>query len=169
MRTLFSLIVIGFFFFVGCSTGYNITYNSNPIGASVVCNGTNYGYAPLKLNYSPSQENITQGTMRTSACTAIWVSGARKDYGTEWDLEKFPDGVMQTAQRPNIGGYSQDAEFALKVQQMKIQQRQADAQAQQNFNNSLQNFNNSMQNIRNNTPKTTTCRYYEWSKTTICN
>lgn len=125
----------------GCSSKYPITYNSNPTGASVVCNGTNKGYTPTTLYYEPDSEQKKSGSMRTVPCTAQWISGARKDYSNTWDLNQFPDGAMQTLQRPNVDGYEKDAQFALQVQQMNAQQRQAaaaeNAAAAASYNNYL--------------------------------
>lgn len=98
---------------------YSITYNSNPTGAAVVCNGVEQGYTPLTLYYTTNSPHLV---MRTQPCTANWISGAKADYATEWDLGKFQDGVMQTLQRPNVDGYEKDTQFALQVQQMKAQQ-----------------------------------------------
>lgn len=101
---------------------YKITYNTEPIGASVICNGTNEGYSPVTLNYSPNEDHKKMGYIKAASCTATWISGVKKDFTNTWDLNKFPDGVMETLQRPSGDGYSQDVEFALKVQQMKNQQ-----------------------------------------------
>ena len=60
-------------------------------------------------------------------------------------MDKFPEGVSATVERGNGEGYSQDAQFALQVEQMKAQQAQVASQQQANFNQSLQNFNNNMQ------------------------
>ena len=111
----------------GCATGYRITYNTQPTGASVICNGTNQGYSPVTLNYSPDENSKKTGLMRTVPCTAVWSSGVRKSFSSSWDLNEFPDGVMQTLQRPQGEGYAQDADFALRVQQMKAQKAASDA------------------------------------------
>ena len=92
--------------------------------------------------------------MRTISCTANWISGAKKDFSNTWDLNKFPDGVMETLQRPNVEGYEKDAQFALQVQNMKYQRRQAQAaeiQANEaNWNNYYnQQRNYQLQNINN--------------------
>lgn len=118
----------------GCASNYGITYNSEPQGASLVCNGINKGYTSKTLYYKLDKENKKNGSLRTQTCEARWVSGARKTYSNTWDLNKFPKGVMQTLQRPNVPGYSQDAEFALKVKQMKIQKEQSDAAKTININ-----------------------------------
>jgi len=111
----------------GCASGYSITYNTEPKGASIICNGINEGYSPVRLNYSPDENNKRMGTMNTVPCTAVWSSGFRKNFSDTWDLNEFPNGVMQTLQRPNGEGYSQDANFALQIQNMQYQRRQAEA------------------------------------------
>lgn len=115
----------------GCASGYSITYNTDPTGASVICNGTNHGYSPVTLNYAPDENNKRTGTMRTVSCTAIWSSGVRKHFSNTWNLNEFPNGVMQTLQRPTGEGYAQDADFALRVQQMRNQQKQLELQEEQ--------------------------------------
>ena len=117
----------------GCASKYPITYNSEPKGAAVICNGVSKGYTPTTLYYQPDESSKKQGVMKTVPCKAIWSSGAKQDYSTTWDLKKFPKGVMQTVPRPDVPGYSQDAEFALNVENMKSQRKQANAA--QNYNN----------------------------------
>ena len=124
-QRLLGLLLISFL--SGCASGYGITYNTEPIGATIICNGKNEGYSPVTLNYSPDEDAKIRGHFTTVPCGAIWSSGVRKDFGNTWDLNKFPDGVMQTLKRPSGEGYSQDAEFALKIQNMKSQRRAAKA------------------------------------------
>lgn len=124
-QKLIYLLLISFL--SGCDSGYKITYNTEPVGASIICNGKNEGYSPVTLNYSPNENNKKIGFMKTVPCTATWSTGVRKSYTNTWNLNKFPDGVMQTLQRPSDEGYSQDAKFALKVQSMRYQKRQAEA------------------------------------------
>ena len=145
----------------GCASKYSITYNTNPTGASIICNGTNEGYSPVTLYYEPDKNNKEQGEMRTTPCSAYWISGVQKDFSNTWDLNKFPDGVMQTLQRPNGDGYTKDAQFAVQVQSMQYQQRQAQAAesaassaAYQNIQNSNRNYqlqqqNNQLNSINN--------------------
>lgn len=168
-QRLIYLLLISFL--SGCaSSGYKITYNTEPVGASIICNGKNEGYSPVTLNYSPDENNKKIGAMKTVPCTATWSSGVRKSYSNTWDLNKFPDGVMQTLQRPNEEGYSQDVEFALKVQQMKNQQAQAqaaaNAQAWDNLNRSLKE---TAESIRRNTPKSTYTNCYNTFGGVNCN
>jgi len=136
----------------GCSSKYPITYNSTPQGASVVCNGINKGYTPTTLYYEPDEKQKKLGLMKTVPCTAYWISGAKKAYSNTWDLNKFPDGVMQTLQRPNVEGYEKDAQFALQVQNMRYQKREAEATASaaawQNIQNMNRNFQLQQQNYQ---------------------
>ena len=111
--------------FYGCSSQYAITYDSNPVGAQVVCQGVNKGYSPLTLHYSPDKEDWDRGVFYTIPCGAVWISGAKSTYDNKWDLQKFPDGVKQTVQRPNVDGYEKDAKFALEVMKYKKFQREA--------------------------------------------
>jgi len=147
------------FLLTGCASGYKITYNTEPKGASVICNGTNEGYSPVTLNYSLNEQNKQIGSMNTVPCAAIWSSGVKKGFSNTWDLNKFPDGVMQTLQRPSGDGYSQDVEFALKVQQMKNAQKAANAQAWRNLN----------QAIKDATPKSTYTNCYNTFGGVNCN
>jgi hypothetical protein len=140
---------------------YPITYNTNPEGASVVCNGVHKGYSPVTLWYKVDENTIKTGKLHTIPCTANWISGAKKDFINIWDLNRFPDSVMQTLQRPNVEGYEKDAQFALQVRNMKYQKRQAQAaesaassaayQNTQNMNRNyqMQKLNNQLQNMQN--------------------
>lgn len=116
---IFTAIALG-----GCSNQYAITYDSHPRGANLICGGANKGYTPKTLYYD-NKENRKE--ISTIPCGARWISGAEKGYSTTFDLVKFPDGVRQTLHRPNVDGYKEDAEFALKVQNMRYQKRQAEA------------------------------------------
>jgi len=115
------------------------------------------------LHYSLEENDKKYGSMNTAPCTAIWSSGARKRFSNSWDLNEFPDGVMETLQRPNVAGYSQDAEFALKVQQMKNQKAQAQSEAAQ------RSYNNIMQGLKDTTPKTTKTNCYNTYGGVSCN
>lgn len=111
----------------GCASKYSVTFDSYPQGATLVCNGTNWGYTPKTLYYDKEVKN--QSYLSLSSCSANWSSGARKSYGSV-SVQKFPGGVRQTLQRPDVPGFQQDADFALKVQQLNVQKRQAQAAQQ---------------------------------------
>lgn len=122
--TLFLILIVS-----GCSTNnsYRVTYNSEPIGASVICGGLHQGYAPVTLSYGLSEHNRQIKALRTVSCKATWSSGYTKAYSGYWDLSQFPNGVMQTLNRPVGEGYSDDVNFALKVQSLQYQEKQAKA------------------------------------------
>ena len=131
------LLVLFIFIIAGCSTmkslveGYEITYDSHPSGASLMCDGQFKGYTPTTLYYDVTIQDIRGGLYKTTQCKTVWVSGASVAYKTEWDLKEFPNGVTATAQRPNIDGYKEDAEFALKVQELRYLKQQAEATERQ--------------------------------------
>ncbi|MEQ5803042.1 hypothetical protein [Halomonas sp. H10-9-1] len=112
---------------VGCATKYPVTFDSYPQGATLICNGTNWGYTPKTLYYD--SEVKQQNYLSLRSCSANWSSGARELYGSV-SMQEFPDGVRQTLQRPDVPGFQQDAEFSLKVQQLNVQKRQAQSAQQ---------------------------------------
>lgn len=141
----------------GCaSSGFRITYATEPAGAAIICSGTNQGYSPVTLTYQPDERTKEYGRMTTQPCVANWSSGVKQSFPRSWDLNKWPNGVISTLPRPSGAGYSQDVEFALKVQQMKNQNAQAaaaaNAAAWQSVNQGLNDLSKS---IRENTPKIT--------------
>lgn len=121
--TLLAIITFGF---VGCGGDYSITYNTSPIGASIVCGGVGQGLSPLTLYYN--REGIDDdGFLYTTPCKAVFSSGYVDYFGNKWDTNQFPQGVQQTLTRPQGDGYQQDMAFGMEHQRMLIMQRQADA------------------------------------------
>ena len=111
----------------GCSTGYQVRFDSTPQGASLICNGTNWGYTPKTLYYDKSVKS--QPYIDVSNCSAVWSSGVNAAYPAY--LQVFPSGATNiTLPRPDAPGYAQDAEFALKVQQLNVQQQQSQSMPQ---------------------------------------
>jgi len=142
MKKILSLIAIGVSALLsGCASNqYAVTFDTNPQGATLVCNGKNFGYTPVKLYYD--KKNITSSTMNVSNCKATWVSGTSQSY--PYNLNVYETGGTSIIlPRPNVAGYSQDAEFALKVKNMKANQQSA--AAQQSSNNSSYQNNNTVQ------------------------
>lgn len=142
-------------FLTGCSSQYPVTFNSNPQSAMVVCNGLQRGYTPLTLYYQRTDID-SSGDLHTEACKAVWVSGAEAAFVYHFDTNQYPDGVMETVQRPQSEGYSADAS-------MDYQKKANDAQLRQQQQAA---FNNSMQQIKNSQPKQTYCNQVGFQ--TIC-
>ncbi|MCG3706506.1 hypothetical protein L5F43_08410 [Aliarcobacter butzleri] len=136
------------FIFSGCSNKYEVTFDSNPRGATLICNGKNWGYTPKKLYYSEEVKNYS--SLDVSSCSANWVSGYKATYPK--DMLIFPTGgTVITLDRPTYGeGYPMDAQFALQVEQMEAQQSQAAAMHRQANEKALQNMNQNIQNMNNN-------------------
>ena len=141
--------------FSGCSSKYEVTFDSNPRGATLICNGQNWGYTPKKLYYDEKVKEYK--VIDVSSCSANWISGYSANYPK--DMTIFPEGgTITTLNRPTYGeGYSTDVQFALQVEQMKAQQSQAQAshmavQAQKraNTNQEIENNLNNLQNIQQN-------------------
>lgn len=128
--------------FIGCSS-YSITYNTNPIGAALICEGVPRGYTPLTLEYNKKK---LKENPHTQECEAFWMSGARAAFPTDWSevIKKYPKGVESTLQRPSdVPGLEQDMQFAFQVEQQKRQEAylrvQQEQQQWQQLNQTLQN------------------------------
>jgi hypothetical protein len=101
------------------------------------------------VNDKVDSDSKKRGYILGPQCSAKWVSGVQKEFDRYVDVEKFPDGVEQTSHRPDGDGYSQDAEFALKVQGMRYQQQAAEnlARAAKRAASSLDGINRSIDQI----------------------
>lgn len=117
----------------GCaSPQYVVKFDSTPQGASLVCGGKNYGYTPVVLHYNT--QDIEAKKINIGHCKAIWSSGVTRQYPDK--LNTYQSGsTIVTLPRPKADGYAQDAEFELKVKNLKAQQKIADAAQLQAENN----------------------------------
>jgi hypothetical protein len=95
-KIIILLLIIPFLSACG-SSGYGITYNTSPQGASVICNGEHKGYTPVELYYEFDMEKRYG---YSEPCYTQWSSTGKKHYSTTWDLKKFPNGVIQTLDIP---------------------------------------------------------------------
>lgn len=84
--TLLAIMACGF---MACSNQYAITYNTNPIGASIVCGGIGKGLSPLTLYYDRDGIN-DKGFLYTTPCKAVFSSGYVDYFGYLWNTNKFP-------------------------------------------------------------------------------
>ena len=96
VKIIILLLAISFLSACG-SSGYAITYNTLPQGASVICNGKHEGYSPVKLYYEFDMEKRYG---YSEPCYTQWSNTGKKQYSTTWDLKKFPNGVIQTLDIP---------------------------------------------------------------------
>lgn len=126
-RKFKSIIIgsLGILLLSGCSSKYPVTFDSTPQGASLVCDGKNWGYTPKTLYID--KEKLQGISSLPVNCSANWVSGVSKNYPTNIPLDRFPNGASAVAQRPSGDGYATDAQFALQVQNSNYQRRQAQA------------------------------------------
>jgi hypothetical protein len=111
-----SLVVLS-----GCSNSYEITYDSEPQGATLICSGTNEGYTPVEIDYAESIRNSP--TANLSHCSANWASGAVETYRDNVTIYPSGDGTITTVRRSKGRGYAEDAAFALRVKQMQADER----------------------------------------------
>lgn len=129
------------------SNQYPVTYDTDPQGAQLYCNGVAKGYTPVTLYYDIDKERRKSGVLWVEPCSVKWISGATVEAGTNSavpiDLVKLPNGAQATISRPDVAGYSQDVEFALKVRSVEASERAANA-AQQGPSNAVYQNNNTV-------------------------
>jgi hypothetical protein len=101
----------------GCASNkYEVLFDSTPQGATLVCGGNNWGYTPKRLYYDESVKS--NAYLNVSSCSARWSSGVSANYPER--LTVFPQGSTHiNLPRPDSPGYTQDAEFALKVKELE--------------------------------------------------
>lgn len=130
------------FFLSGCASNkYPVTIASNPSGAEVFCNGKSFGYTPVTRYFELDEATKNYGYLRTCQWQLRWASGATASANNVYNLSEFPNGVIWTTPRPNVEGYTVDAEFALKVRTMQANERAANAAQQSSSNPVYQSTN----------------------------
>lgn len=147
----------------GCasSNDYRIVFDSEPRGALVTCYSSTIGYTPTEIRIPKER---VQGGFGMDDCKATWVSGASTNYRyvLASDVEKLPNGLMQTAKRGNEPNYAMDAQAAQNshYQRQAIEQQQLQRQQQE-----MDSMQQTLQNI--NRPTSTNC--YKAGSQVICN
>ena len=132
----------------GCApSAYPLAFDSNPQGATVICDGAsglgagNKGYTPTVVWLDKSKmKNNPYSPIDLNKCSANWASGVKANYKGEgpvgWLQEIFPNGSVRAVDRPKAPGLAQDNQFASQVQRMRMQQ----AAAQQQETSAIQVF-----------------------------
>tara|TARA_B100000686_G_scaffold4311_1_gene4344 strand:- start:73 stop:564 length:492 start_codon:yes stop_codon:yes gene_type:complete len=119
------VLFVSFFISGGCSNKYRLTFNTNPQGATLICDGKNWGYTPVQL-YLP-EEVRQKSYIDGNPCVAHWASGAKASYHSQVAIYPSAAGTILNLDRPPGPGYEIDAEFNLKLQQMQYQKRSLEA------------------------------------------
>lgn len=166
--TLLAIMACGF---VACGNNqYAIQYNTNPIGANIVCDGVGKGLSPLTLYYD--RDGIDdKGFLYTTPCKAVFSSGYVDYFDNKWDTNKFPKGVQRTLTRPQGDGYQQDMAFGMEYQRTLIMQQQAEEAAwaakMQQWNQINQGINQIGNQLNQHNQRTQ--QFLQQNKPTMCN
>ena len=115
--------------FFGCSRVHKITYLSDPPAAIISCNGERIGYAPTTVSYKLKD---SQKELELSACTAKWVSGAKRQV-KERILpmgNRINSKSNYLFQRPEHPDYEKDETFALEQKKVRSMERANEAAIQ---------------------------------------
>jgi len=119
----------------GCVTKLNVTYNSDPPGASLYQGTQQMGYCPTTLIYDVSWDDRKNGYKILQGTQVKWVSGATaKIEQLKAYLDSFTTYRQFTFMRPEgIAGSETDAKFGLEVQKIRLMQEQVQAQQDANL------------------------------------
>lgn len=104
----------------GCAS-LQITYQSDPQGATLYQDGQPVGITPYTLNYEPSEDFRQGGCMTVRETSVKWASGATANTGGVLTACKST-GTRQnyTFIRPDVPGRDVDVNFALQRQRNAI-------------------------------------------------
>jgi hypothetical protein len=118
----------------GCSTQATLTINSTPEGAYITevgKGGKAYGVTPVTVYYDRSNLKYTknyEGCYSVRGFEAHWVSGATATLvRTHLCGSDTGDYTLTFTRDPSAPGFAQDMQFAVQLQQLRAQQRQAQA------------------------------------------
>lgn len=122
----------------GCATKVDVTYYSDPRGATLYQNNQQLGSAPFTVSYPVSQHDLDQGYIVVPNIAARWVSGASttlNDYHVSLSgtMQKVFDQTRSVViQRPfDAPDRDKDFNYALELEKTEALQRQAAAQEAQ--------------------------------------
>ena len=107
----------------------NVTYHSDPPGATLYQGSQSMGYCSTTLVYEITKEDKKRGYKLLQGTQAKWVSGAHAEISQLRANLKTGNYQQFTFKRPTgIGGLEADARFGLEVQKMQLMQQQSQAQ-----------------------------------------
>ena len=84
----------------GCAGKYPITFDSKPVSGKLICENEFMGYTPKTLYYELTNDNKKSGDLYISKCMVKWSENQTQAYSQHFDLSKFPNGVITTANSP---------------------------------------------------------------------
>jgi hypothetical protein len=112
-----------------CSSGVDMTYNSDPAGASIYEDGMGkLGVAPVTVRYSLTDMQADQGHFATGKVTAVWPSGAKVSVPSVM-ADINPDGTASYSfLRPShVEGLEEDRTYAVTVERAHLVEPNVDA------------------------------------------
>ncbi len=119
---------------VGCGTpGVNLTITSSPDGAYITSENPITGIVPVVAFWDKttldSLKRDGNGCLLLKGFTATWVSGAVTSVPIIRHCDKSTDGNFNfvMARDMNVPGLDKDLQFALQVENARVQKQQADA------------------------------------------
>jgi flagellar hook-associated protein FlgK len=150
--TAWAVLLAGLPATLGCATNLKMTFRSDPPGAALYENGTNFiGNAPYTAEYRLSSSDTEKGTILLKPITARWVSGATATTGSlTANLKQHGYNQQITLFRPkDAPGLQSDIAYGIADGQNRVQQQMADAANRQADAAEAANAAAAVQNLQN--------------------
>lgn len=126
------LLIILVVLISGCASGLNVTYHSDPAGATLYAGNQRFGYTPQTLRYQISEEDQKRGYVILQGASVRWASGVSANITSlRADLRNGFNQQFMFNRPADYPGYEVDARFALELEKLKVMRQQADAQYRQ--------------------------------------
>jgi len=115
----------------GCATRINVTYRSDPPGATLYEEGRPMGMTPYTAWYEPDETFKNGGCRKFKGTSVKWASGATASIASLDACASNGWNQHYTFIRPDVPGRDVDMNFALQLQRNNIMQQQNAIQAMQ--------------------------------------
>lgn len=114
-----------------CTNVSYVTYHTQPTGAMITERetGVQFGMSPVRVSYVWDKRNVVNGCLQVKGMSAQWVSGAKSESPNIIRVCGKGEQQYQIPYPQNSTDAAKDMEFALKVQQLRMQQSLAARQA----------------------------------------
>jgi len=117
----------------GCSLNMlNVSYFSDPPGATLYQDNQRFGFTPILLRYQITEEDRKRGYSVLRGTSVVWASGATANIKSLRADLSIGQNLQFTFRRPaDHPGMEADVKFALELERLAIMRRQAEAQEAQ--------------------------------------
>jgi len=130
---IFCLLAV-MLFLAGCATNrIEMTYYSDPAGATIYSGQSPVGYTPFTLAYNIRPEDKDQRFLKIPGTKVVWATGVSTEVQSLTVDRNKGSRFHFVFVRPDVPGRQIDVNFAVQLERNRILQQQAEAQQDQAF------------------------------------